>query len=76
MANNSFQVTRDFVMGPLRKLVQDEQILKRELFPLRYCRYHRASGLLEIGSANSTEGPYKHRIEGSEIVSANFCETI
>jgi hypothetical protein len=56
----------------LRKLVQDE-LGASQVYPIRYFRYHRKSGLLEI--ASSAKGPYKQKIEGSEILYAHVSRT-
>ena len=61
-------VDKEFVQGPLRKMVQDVQLFAKEVFPIRYYRYHRKTGLLEI--ASQPKGPFKHKIEGSSILYA------
>lgn len=67
-------VTKDHVTGNLRKMVQEVKLFQREVFPLRYFKYHRDSGLLQI--AEQAGKPFKTHFCGYDVFYARKSRAI
>jgi hypothetical protein len=59
--SETLKVKLDVCEGYLRKIVQDVSVFQRGLFPLRFFRYSRQKGTLEISNSSSDINP-KHKI--------------